>query len=246
MRALLAFAAAALLGLAQLRDAGCSAPATYVNPVIDADFPDPAVLKAPDGYYYAYATQTQRDGKWINIQLARSADLVHWQYLGDALPAKPRWAATTQDFWAPDVVKRWRALRHVLFGQVGHVGRAPRPVPWRRDRKLARSGRSSIWAIRFSAARASSTSTRWRSTIPRPASTCFTGARASSRSRSRELAPDRLSFAPGSAPKDLVAPNPVKDAFPVLIEGTGWSATAAIITSSIRATIAAGPRRIMR
>ena len=75
----------------------------YANPVIDADFPDPAVLKAPDGYYYAYATQTERDGRWINLQVARSKTLRDWEYLGDALPAKPGWASKTQDFWAPDV-----------------------------------------------------------------------------------------------------------------------------------------------
>ena len=62
---------------------------TYVNPVFDADFPDPAVIHAPDGCYYAYATQTLRDGEWINIQVARSADLVHWHFLGDAMPQKP-------------------------------------------------------------------------------------------------------------------------------------------------------------
>ena len=62
---------------------------TYVNPILDEDFPDPAVILAPDGYYYAYATQTLRDGQWINIQVARSADLVHWEHLGDALPEKP-------------------------------------------------------------------------------------------------------------------------------------------------------------
>jgi beta-xylosidase len=35
---------------------------TYVNPILDADFPDPAVIEAPDGYYYAYYTQTLRVG----------------------------------------------------------------------------------------------------------------------------------------------------------------------------------------
>src|SRR5215208_1199289 len=65
---------------------------TYVNPVLDEDFPDPSVLLAPDGYYYAYATQTLRDGHWVNIQVARSADLVEWEHLGDALPDKPNWA----------------------------------------------------------------------------------------------------------------------------------------------------------
>src|SRR5436309_2224053 len=81
-----------------------SAAGMYVNPVMDADFPDPAVIQASDGYFYAYATQTLHDGGWINIQVARSADLIHWQHLGDALPDKPGWAVGTQDFWAPYVL----------------------------------------------------------------------------------------------------------------------------------------------
>jgi arabinan endo-1,5-alpha-L-arabinosidase len=85
---------------------GSVAPAaTYLNPILDKDFPDPAVIRADDGYYYAYATQALRDGKWINIQVARSADLVSWDHLGDALPDKPDWARETQDFWAPSVIR---------------------------------------------------------------------------------------------------------------------------------------------
>ena len=97
-RTLIVFAALALTGCATL-----TGPARFTNPVIDADFPDPALIRAPDGYYYAYATQTRRNDKWVNIQLARSSDLATWQQLGDALPAKPGWASKTQDFWAPHV-----------------------------------------------------------------------------------------------------------------------------------------------
>jgi arabinan endo-1,5-alpha-L-arabinosidase len=79
--------------------------ASYTNPVLAEDFPDPAVLRAADGFYYAYATQTTREGRSLNIQVARSRDLVLWSHLGDALPAKPGWAARTQDFWAPHVVE---------------------------------------------------------------------------------------------------------------------------------------------
>lgn len=79
------------------------APASYPNPVLDADFPDPAVIRAPDGHYYAYATQSERDGKTVNVQVARSRDLKKWDYLGDALPVKPEWASKTQNFWAPDI-----------------------------------------------------------------------------------------------------------------------------------------------
>lgn len=36
---------------------------TYTNPVFDKDFADdPAVLKAPDGYYYVYGTNTRLAG----------------------------------------------------------------------------------------------------------------------------------------------------------------------------------------
>lgn len=97
----------AMIGLSAIGLSGCSAvhrstPATYVNPVLDADFADPAVLSV-GGQYYAYATQSERDGRMLNIQVARSPDLVAWQHLGDALPAKPSWASKTQDFWAPHV-----------------------------------------------------------------------------------------------------------------------------------------------
>jgi arabinan endo-1,5-alpha-L-arabinosidase len=91
------------LALASCASAPGGTAATFANPVLDADFPDPAVLKAPDGFYYAYATQAEREGKMINLQVARSSDLVAWEHLGDALPAKPGWASRTQDFWAPHV-----------------------------------------------------------------------------------------------------------------------------------------------
>ncbi|HEX8124069.1 MAG TPA: glycoside hydrolase family 43 protein [Allosphingosinicella sp.] len=85
--------------------APAKAPATFANPVIDSDFPDPAILRAKDGYYYVYATQTERGGKWINLQVARSRDLIAWEQLGDALPARPAWASRTRDFWAPHVAE---------------------------------------------------------------------------------------------------------------------------------------------
>ena len=73
------------------------------EPAIDANFPDPAALRAPDGYYYVYATQGEVDGKMQNIQVARSRDLTVWKRVEDALPVKPSWANQTQDFWAPHV-----------------------------------------------------------------------------------------------------------------------------------------------
>jgi arabinan endo-1,5-alpha-L-arabinosidase len=74
----------------------------YMNPVLDADFPDPAVVRASDGFYYAYATQTTG----VRLQVARSKDLVSWTRLGEAMPVRPTWASESQNFWAPDVAER--------------------------------------------------------------------------------------------------------------------------------------------
>ena len=76
---------------------------TYTNPVLDDNFPDPAILRAPNGWYYAYGTQTKRAGAIINLQIARSPDLVEWEYLGEGLPDKPAWATASQKIWAPHV-----------------------------------------------------------------------------------------------------------------------------------------------
>ncbi len=74
---------------------------TYTNPVLHQNFADPTVIKAANGYYYAYGTNSRINGKAINIQVAKSKDLVNWQNTGEALPAKPVWA--NKDFWAPHV-----------------------------------------------------------------------------------------------------------------------------------------------
>ena len=89
-------------------------PTTYQNPVLDRDFPDPTVIRASDGWYYAYATQTPHPR--TNVQAARSRDLVAWEYLGEVLPELPRWARRSPHCWAPDVVEA--NGRFVLFVSV--------------------------------------------------------------------------------------------------------------------------------
>lgn len=68
--------------------------------------PDPTVVRASDGYFYLYSTQgITPDSTMCNIQVLRSDDLVNWEHLGDALPQKPAWAKSTQNFWAPHVTE---------------------------------------------------------------------------------------------------------------------------------------------
>ncbi len=190
----------------------------YSNPVLDADFPDPAVILAPDGFYYAYATQTLRDDQWINIQVARSIDLIHWEHLGDALPDKPVWASETQDFWAPFVLRD--GDRFVMYYSAtpdvcheperGHclaVAIATSPTGPFVDMGmplLLGMGFEYIDPMAFDDPLTGKRLLYWGSGF-QPI-------------KVQELAEDRVSFATGSRPVDLVWPNPIEGAFPRLVE----------------------------
>ncbi|WP_270886761.1 family 43 glycosylhydrolase [Pedococcus sp. 5OH_020] len=84
---------------------------TYVNPVSKpfADtFADPSVIRGKDGLWYAYGTSDPlREGERTphKVPMARSTDLVHWTYAGDAFTAAtvPSWAAPDASLWAPDI-----------------------------------------------------------------------------------------------------------------------------------------------
>lgn len=75
---------------------------SYTNPVYRSDFPDPHVLLVED-VYYAYGTTR---GSSVNIRVMRSPNLLNWEYLGDALPALPKWAVMKPGYtWAPGVIQ---------------------------------------------------------------------------------------------------------------------------------------------
>ena len=191
---------------------------TYVNPVLDADFPDPAVILAPDEFYYAYATQTLRDGEWLNIQVARSPDLVHWEHLGDALPVKPDWARHTQDFWAPSVI--YDGATYIMYysatpdvcpdPEYGHalaIATSSSPAGPFVDMGmplLLGMGFEYIDPMAFDDPATGKRLLYWGSGF-QPI-------------KVQELAEDRMSFASDSQPIDLIWPNPVKGAFPRLVE----------------------------
>lgn len=207
--------------LALLVAGSCATPApppNRANPVLDSDFPDPTVIRASDGYYYAYGTQTERDGRMVNIQVARSADLFSWHHLGDALPSKPSWAASTQDFWAPHVQPVGN--RYFLYysakpdgalegqGLCLAVATASSPVgPFVDIGHPLQCGEGfvNIDPMAFDDPATGKRLLYWGSGF-KPIVV-------------RELAEDRISFAPGSSARPLVAPNPLKDSFPVLVEG---------------------------
>lgn len=78
----------------------------YQNPVFAHDFPDPNLVKAQDGYFYAYSTQTnwKRDSLGDSghiIPILRSKDLMQWTFVTNALNKKPTWKSDG-GIWAPD------------------------------------------------------------------------------------------------------------------------------------------------
>jgi beta-xylosidase len=71
--------------------------ATYTNPVIAGDFPDPSVIRVGDDYW-----TTATSGEWAPVfLLLHSRDLVHWEARGAVFPNRPAWAA--RNFWAPEL-----------------------------------------------------------------------------------------------------------------------------------------------
>ena len=196
--------------------------ATYSNPVLDVDFPDPTVIRAGDGMYYAYGTQGERDGATLNIQVARSGDLVRWERIGDALPNKPRWASRTQDFWAPHVsehggtyylyfsAKPDAALSDSTRGLCLAVATASRPEgPFTDKGQPLQCGPSfvNIDPMAFDDPQTGKRLLYWGSGF--------------GPIKVRELAADRVSFAPGSQAIDLVPAIPTADStnYQRLVEG---------------------------
>lgn len=200
---------------------------TYQNPVLDADFPDPSVLLAADGYYYAYATQTKRAGCILNFQVARSRDLATWEHLGEALPDKPTWAAHSQRFWAPDASEHSDG-RYLLYysaqpndpaaGLCLGVAVAGQPQgPFRDSGQPLLAGGpgfQNIDPMRFVEPGTGRQLLFWGSGF--------------GPLRVRELAADGLSFAPGSEAHEVVQPLPDATEYGRLIEGSwvhyraGW------------------------
>ena len=189
--------------------AGCAAldeaPPEYRNPLTAFEFADPTVLRAPDGWYYAYATQGAPAGKTLNIQVARSRDLVRWDAPSDALPRKPAWGATKQWFWAPHVL--FDAQRRTYFmyysaepddagGKCLAVATATEPQgPFTDSGRplLCGEGIEHIDPMAFDDPQ---TGRRWLywGSGRRPL-------------KVQELSADRLSFAPGSAPQPILSPD---------------------------------------
>lgn len=97
MKSFLSLAIAMVAVLAACADGDVG---TYKNPVIKWSLPDPTVVKAPDGYFYLYATEDTH-----NVPIYRSKDLVTWRYAGTAFTdaTRPMDMVPNGGIWAPDI-----------------------------------------------------------------------------------------------------------------------------------------------
>lgn len=75
--------------------------ATYQNPVVRDNCPDPGVIEAEGAFYAVCTTNTNTSPDKFPIR--RSTDLVHWEPVGFVFPTgrTPAWARA--DYWAPEI-----------------------------------------------------------------------------------------------------------------------------------------------
>ncbi len=90
--------------------------ATYTNPVVTPVAADPTIIRASDGFFYLYVTQDNwSDGHPDRlVPTFRSADLVHWSYVGDVFSLPPAWKKGGGGLWAPDI-SFWDGLYHLYY-----------------------------------------------------------------------------------------------------------------------------------
>lgn len=189
---------------------------TYENPVLARDFPDPSVLRAPNGTYYAYATETVNDGQFVNIQVARSQDLVNWTWEGDAFPEGVAWAEESRSYWAPHVVYDAENDRYLMYYSAHHdqkdgkcmaVATAESPTgPFtdENDPLLCGEGFENIDPMAFDDPESGKSFLYWGSH--------------GTPIRVQELADDRMHFREGTEPTPVVQPDP-DEPYAGLIEG---------------------------
>ena len=79
---------------------------TYTNPVIQADYPDPDIIRVGEDYYMVSSSFVAMPG----IPVCHSKDLVNWEIIGhayDSITFRPQYrmeggkTAYSRLFWAP-------------------------------------------------------------------------------------------------------------------------------------------------
>ena len=107
---------------------------SYKNPVFrEFLVADPTVIRAEDGNFYLYATESGKN----NIPILRSSDLVNWTKVGEVFTAGNHPQITDKagaNLWAPDINKIGDRLCCIIPSR----GRTTStPSAWRRAPRLS-------------------------------------------------------------------------------------------------------------
>ncbi len=78
---------------------GSAKAATYQNPIISEDAPDPSIIRGNDGYYYLFSTAEH---------VYRSKNMTSWTYMGQVFDGgvRPTFVEGVSVYWAPCVTKQ--------------------------------------------------------------------------------------------------------------------------------------------
>lgn len=73
--------------------------ATYTNPALAGDYPDPSVIRVGEDYW---ATATSSE--WApEFPILHSRDLVNWEIVGAVFKKRPQWSVG--NYWAPEIAQ---------------------------------------------------------------------------------------------------------------------------------------------
>ena len=90
--------------------------ATYSNPALAGDYPDPSIIRVGRDYW---ATATSSE--WApEFPLLHSRDLINWEVVGAVFPRRPQWS--NGNYWAPEI-SEYRGRYFVYY--VGHKKDGP-------------------------------------------------------------------------------------------------------------------------
>ena len=112
----------------------------YSNPILDADWPDPDVIRVGDEYFATVSSFNRVPG----LPVLRSRDLVNWERIGYALPSIPpiehyRLPRHGSGVWAPSI-RHHDGLFHIVYPDPDHgifvVSAADPAGPWSEPRAL--------------------------------------------------------------------------------------------------------------
>lgn len=113
-------------------------PTTEVGTGIVESCADPSVIEGQEqeGYWYMYCTSDPLNdedrvaGGGYNFRLLpilRSTDLVNWEYVGDALTARPAFADPGAGIWAPEIEYYAETGKYQLYYTVTNTTEGARP-----------------------------------------------------------------------------------------------------------------------